>query len=66
MCGNADVTKPVHDASLRATARGKAEEETMQHVKDVLRDVVIAAFALLGLGLLIGFSSSALELVAMR
>ena len=38
----------------------------MQHVKDVLRDVVIAAFALLGLGLLIGLSSSALELVAMR
>jgi hypothetical protein len=66
MCGNADVTKPVHGASLHATARGKAEEETMQHVKDVLRDVVIAAFALLGLGLLIGVSSSALELVAMR
>ena len=66
MCGNADVTKPVHDARLPATARGKAEEETMQHVKDVLRDVVIAAFALLCLGLLIGFSSSALELVAMR
>jgi hypothetical protein len=38
----------------------------MQHVKDVLRDVMIAAFVLLGLGLLIGFSSSALELVAMR
>jgi len=66
MCGNADVTQPVHDASLRTAARGKAEEESMQHVKDVLRDVVIAAFALLGLGLLIGFSSSALELVAMR
>jgi hypothetical protein len=66
MCGNADVAKPVWDASLSTAASGKAEEETMQHVKDVLRDVMIAAFALLALGLLIGVSSSALELVAMR
>jgi hypothetical protein len=38
----------------------------MKDVKNALRDVAIAAFALLGIGLLIQLSSSALELVTLR
>jgi hypothetical protein len=42
------------------------KEETMHHLLDVLRDVAIGASVLLGAGLLIELSSSALQLVAMR
>ena len=38
----------------------------MHNLLDVLRDVAIGAFVLLGVGLLIELSSSALQLVAMR
>jgi len=38
----------------------------MHHLLDVLRDVAIGASVLLGIGLLVEFSSMALELVAMR
>jgi hypothetical protein len=42
------------------------KEETMHNLLDVLRDVAIGASVLLGVGLLIELSSSALQLVAMR
>ena len=42
------------------------EEDTMHHLLAVLRDVAIGALVLLGIGLLIEFSSTAVELVAMR
>jgi hypothetical protein len=42
------------------------KEETMHDLLDVLRDVAIGASVLLGAGLLIELSSSALQLVAMR
>jgi hypothetical protein len=38
----------------------------MQHLLDVLRDVAIGAVVLLGIGLLIELSSTAVKLVAMR
>ena len=38
----------------------------MHHLLDVLRDVAIGASLLLGIGLLIELTSTAVELVAMR
>ena len=53
-------------ASDQRLVKRAIKEETMQHLLDVLRDVAIGASVLLGAGLLIELSSTALELVAMR
>jgi hypothetical protein len=53
-------------ASDQRPVKRAIKEETMQHLLDVLRDVAIGAFVLLGIGLLIELSSTAIELVAMR
>ena len=53
-------------ASGQRPVKRAIKEETMHHLLDVLRDVAIGASVLLGVGLLIELSSSALQLVAMR
>jgi hypothetical protein len=57
---------PVMQASDQRPVKRAVKEETMQNLLDVLRDVAIGAFVLLGIGLLIEISSTAIELVAMR
>jgi hypothetical protein len=57
---------PFMQASDQRPVKRAVKEETMQHLLDVLRDVAIGAFVLLGIGLLIELSSTAIELVAMR
>jgi hypothetical protein len=53
-------------ASGQRPVKRALKEETMHNLLDVLRDVAIGASVLLGVGLLIQLSSSALQLVAMR
>ena len=53
-------------ASGQRPVKRAIKEETMHDLLDVLRDVAIGASVLLGAGLLIELSSSALQLVAMR
>jgi len=58
--------RSIVQASEQRPVKRAIKEETMHHLLDVLRDVAIGASVLLGVGLLIELSSTALELVAMR
>ena len=58
--------RSIVQASEQRPVKRAIKEETMHHLLDVLRDVAIGASVLLGVGLLIELSSTALQLVAMR
>jgi hypothetical protein len=53
-------------ASKKGPVKPAIKEGTMHQLLGVLRDVAIGAVVLLGIGLLIEVTSTAVELVAMR
>ena len=53
-------------ASKQRPVKPAIKEGTMHHLLGILRDVAIGASVLLGIGLVIELSSTAVQLVAMR